>query len=49
MHIVVSEKGIFCVRFEALMVVLLKIQVGCDAVPVGEYCLMFLSIILPSS
>jgi hypothetical protein len=49
MHIMVSEKGIFCVRFEAFTVVLLKIQVGYDAVPVGEYCLMFQSIILPSS
>jgi len=49
MHIMVSEKGIFCGRFEAFTVVLLKIQVGCDAVPVGEYCLMFRNSILPSS
>ena len=49
MHIMVSKKGIFCVRFEAFMVVLLKIQLGCDAVTVGEYFLMFRSIILPSS
>jgi len=49
MHIVVSEKGIFYVRYKAFTVVLLKIQVECDAVPVGKYCLMFRSIILPSS
>jgi len=49
MHIMVSEKGIFCVRFEAFTEVLLKTPVGCDAVPVGEYCRMFRSVILPSS
>jgi hypothetical protein len=49
MHIVVSEKGMFCVRYEAFTAVLLKIQAGCDVVPVGEYCLLFRSIILSSS